>query len=219
MAWEWVAPVCTASVGVAGIAATFFTARQGRQHAEDVAAKKNAHDLDLVREQRQQQRRAEAYVEILTVAEQVGQWASAVVPMYDYGQKVPELPDLAKQARANALINAYGSSKAITFYQAWRKAADEVLQSATQVLLAERDGSGPRGALDARRDLDTSLRGREADARKLLGDELAVELNGTRRFEKELDLKWRVESDNPESPSPQPASAPAPSGSPPSSAR
>jgi hypothetical protein len=201
MAWEWVAPAGTAAVGITGIAATFFTARQGRQHAENVAAKKNAHDLDLAREQRQQQRRAEAYVEILVIAEQVGQWVSSVVPMFDYGQKVPDLPDLDRQARANALINAYGSSKAIVFYKAWRNAADEAFRAAMDVLLAERGENGHTDlVLERRKALDTDLRGKEADARKVLGDELAAELNGTRRFERDYQLNWKVEPCSPESP-------------------
>jgi hypothetical protein len=33
MSWEWVAPVCTSAVGLAGIAATYYTARESRAAA------------------------------------------------------------------------------------------------------------------------------------------------------------------------------------------
>jgi hypothetical protein len=34
---------------------------------------------------------------MLTMAEQIGQWVSMVQPMLNFGQKVPDLPDLASR--------------------------------------------------------------------------------------------------------------------------
>lgn len=64
MTWEWVAPVCTACVGVAGIAATFWTGRQSRNTAaaEAAAQRQDARDLRLRDEKRQ------AYLDFLETA-------------------------------------------------------------------------------------------------------------------------------------------------------
>jgi hypothetical protein len=185
MSGQWVGAVLGAAVGGAfgafGTWMAYLTGAKTRASAEKIADSKNKHDRDLAVEQRQQQRRAEAYVEILAIAEQVGQWAGAVLPMLDEGQKTPDLPDLAQQARVNALISAYGSSKAIVFYEAWRSAAGEVQQAVLNFQAAERARSGSDAALEQRRNLDLSLREKERNARKALGDELAAELQGVRR--------------------------------------
>jgi hypothetical protein len=205
MAWEWVAPVATgvtaATVAIAGIAATYRTGAEGRKHAETLTDKKNASDQELAREQRGQQRRAEAYLEVLTIAERIGQWTSTVEPMYQAGQPDPQLPDLATQARGTALLNAYGSSKALVFYNAWRKTAEEIYVTVLEILRIHARGEGPTDAeLDLRRRLNVHLRQEEMDARKALVDELAAELQGVRRVQEGLELGWKVERGSPEAP-------------------
>jgi hypothetical protein len=205
MAWEWVAPVATGvtaiTVAVAGIVATYKAGAEGRKHAEKLADKKNAADRELAREQRHQQRQAEAYVEVLTIAERIGQWASVVERAYGAGQTLPQLPDLASQARGGALLNAYGSSKALAFYDAWQVTAQEIFVTVSEILRIHARGAGPTDAqMELRVKLDLVLREEERVARKALVDELAAELQGARRVSADLELNWKVEPGNPGAP-------------------
>jgi len=55
MAWEWVGPVSTATVGVAGIFGTWLTGKQGRDRAEEISRKTLAQERLLASEARRQQ--------------------------------------------------------------------------------------------------------------------------------------------------------------------
>jgi hypothetical protein len=67
MAWEWVAPVATATAGVvAGGIGIFFTWLTGKQARDDARA--------AARETREQHRLENAYVDLLDMAERAGQW-------------------------------------------------------------------------------------------------------------------------------------------------
>ena len=65
MSWEWVAPTVTGLVGVAGVTATYFTGKGGRDHAERVAERAARHAADAAWEARRQQRLQETYVSLL----------------------------------------------------------------------------------------------------------------------------------------------------------
>lgn len=62
MSWEWVAPVATAAVGIAGIAATWLSARLGRadQHSLIIVQQQHAVDMAL------REMRRKAYVEFIS---------------------------------------------------------------------------------------------------------------------------------------------------------
>lgn len=64
MAWEWVAPVSTATVGVAGVAGTYLSARMGRKAAADQAREHRDHSKD----ERNHAERREAYTGFLEAA-------------------------------------------------------------------------------------------------------------------------------------------------------
>ena len=67
----------------------------------------------MAREARTQERLANAYVDLLDMAERTGQWAQSVRPMMDTipPQPVPPLPELSEQARVEALVGAFGSNE------------------------------------------------------------------------------------------------------------
>lgn len=66
MAWEWVAPVATAAVGIVGVAATFFSGERARRAQVQIAedARTNARE-DKLRDERR-----EAYMRMLTALDQ-----------------------------------------------------------------------------------------------------------------------------------------------------
>ncbi|MET9303559.1 hypothetical protein ABZX66_30030 [Micromonospora aurantiaca] len=185
MAWEWVGPVMTGavgiSVGITGIVATYKTGKQGRQHAEVLARQQNEHDAALAKEQRDQQRRSEAYVELLTMVERVGQWASMVRPMLDTNppRPVPPLPELSEQARSNALVGAYASPAVKERYQAWRKVVMEAIGAVEDIEFALANPDAGLSHIKPRRELDFKHRPAEGDARRALADQIAAELGGS----------------------------------------
>lgn len=185
MAWEWVGPVMTGAVGITvgitGIVATYKTGKQGRQHAEALARQKNEHDAALAKEQRDQQRRSEAYIELLVMAERVGQWVSMVRPMLDTDppRPTPPLPELLEQARSNALISAYASSAVKERYGAWREAVLKAIRAVEEIEFAL---SRPRSDLDhvkPWRELDLTHRAAERETREALAGQIASELGGS----------------------------------------
>jgi hypothetical protein len=102
MAWEWVTPVTTARgptiVGVAGIAATWLTAKQGRSHAERISEQQFTHERLLANQALKQQPLENAYIDLLDMAERAGQFVQMVYPMLDTNppQPVRELPSLGR---------------------------------------------------------------------------------------------------------------------------
>ena len=78
MAWEWVSPVATASVGMAGILGTWLTGKQGRDDAKAIASQKLGHERLLAKEDRHQQRLEKAYVNLLDMMERAGPEVNAV---------------------------------------------------------------------------------------------------------------------------------------------
>ena len=61
MAWEWVAPVCTASVGIVGIGATYWQGRAGRLATAAQAKEQRDHAV----QERNRAEKREAYVAYL----------------------------------------------------------------------------------------------------------------------------------------------------------
>ncbi|GAA1859606.1 hypothetical protein [Asanoa iriomotensis] len=63
MAWEWVAPVATASAGAAGVFFTWLTGAQSRRHVERLTQRTE----DAARRERSIQERRDAYLAALKV--------------------------------------------------------------------------------------------------------------------------------------------------------
>jgi hypothetical protein len=98
MAWEWLAPAAAIAGTLAGGGITGLVARGTRKHTEKMA-----------RQERQQKRLQEAYLETLTIINKAGLWASQVRP--PTGKSVNEaiLPSRDEELRALVLMQMYGS--------------------------------------------------------------------------------------------------------------
>jgi hypothetical protein len=81
MAWEWVAPVATGLVGVAGIAGTYLNGRLQTNTS-----------VRLAREERTQNRLERAYLEVQRVVERYAQWADATMPIVGAAGHDPHPP-------------------------------------------------------------------------------------------------------------------------------
>ncbi|MGO9552327.1 hypothetical protein [Mycobacterium sp.] len=167
MAWEWVAPVATATLGVAGIFGTWLTGKQGRDDAKALA-----------KDARQQQRLETTYVDLLDMAERTGQWAQMVYPMIDTNppQPVPPLPSLAEQAHTEALVRAFGSSGVWKRMDAWRAVVRQMVSTVRQIEWEEAEPTrlselSPRLTLE-------ELRPQERDARINITREVVLEFDG-----------------------------------------
>lgn len=114
---EWVAPVATATVGLAGIAFAWLTGKQSRDSAERVA-----------RDVWAREKRADAYVRVLEVSEQVGNWAQTVRPMIDTIPPADPSPPPAytDQLSMNARLALYGSDDVRGAWTSWFTAFDAV---------------------------------------------------------------------------------------------
>jgi len=171
MAYEWVGPVAVGVVGLAGMYATFITGDRTRKHAEVMA-----------HSERQQQRKAEAYVEVLIIAERIGGWAQSVRPMIDQGAPLPPIPSFEDQTRAEALLKAFASETARERFETWRKAVWDIILADRAIGFGlEARGSDAESGGDAMtvwRRLEQEFRPHESSLRTDLGKQLSRELAG-----------------------------------------
>jgi hypothetical protein len=165
MAWEWVSPVAAASGGLlgGGIGAffTWLTGKQSREHAEWTLEQQLGATRLLAREERQQERLRDAYLELLKMAERVGHWAQFVNPEMDTNpSSMPDvrLPPLEMQADAAALVEAFGSNQVRDRSEAWQEVVRGMITLAVQINQQEAHpsheipaGESPRTALYRRR--------------------------------------------------------------------
>lgn len=132
MAWEWVGPtVVTGVVALAGMALTWRSGQKSQETAERLHKQQLDHELRKVAEERTQNRLGDTYVELLTMAEEVGQWASTVRPIMDTNppQPVPPLPDLRQQARVGALVGAFGSDRIRDLMDEWMTVVKKMIST------------------------------------------------------------------------------------------
>ena len=180
MTWEWVGPVATATVGVAGIFGTWLTGKQGRDRAEAISRETLAQERLLANEARKQQRLENAYVDLLDMAERAGQWAQMVLPMIDTNppQPVPaELPSLEEQAHTVALVQTFGSDEVLERMKTWRAVVKEIITTVELIKWEEADPATRQrdGQAIARVALD-ELRPQERERREALAKQVAFEL-------------------------------------------
>lgn len=156
-------------VGLGGLTVAAVTSGKDRDAARSLA-------LDQAR----LQRRADAYVEVLRVAETAGQWASTTTPSLDFGDPVPPLPDLAAQAQVQALVGAFGSTEVRDLERAWRDSVRAVIKAVQAINVATstegRHGVTGIDKMGTWRRLDEELRPAERAAREALADGIAREL-------------------------------------------
>jgi hypothetical protein len=179
MAWEWVAPTASATaaiaVGVTGIIATYRAGSRQQATALAVARQQVDAQVAVAREERQQRRLEEAYLEMLAAITSIQYWVFTVYPMMAQTPEqytMPPLPELADNARKEALWTAYWSPRIEQLMEEWESAVRQV-QSA---------GVGIDGALS------TEKRGQKSgiDLSSLL-----LELPGRKRKVAEADKRVR----------------------------
>ena len=167
MAWEWVAPVCSAGGAVLGAGLGALTTWLVGKGTRDHAAR-------LARVERQQQRKAEAYVELLELLEHIGQWQWGVQPMIDFGEPKHPLPEADRQARMRALVTAYGSTELKQLHASYHATIQSIISTARNIDLA-RDNSHFNEP-ELRLKLEAELRPAERRIREQIGDVVANEL-------------------------------------------
>lgn len=170
MAWEWVSPVALATAGLAGGGiGAFFTWLAAKQARDDAKA--------IAREARDQQRLANAYVELLEVSELTGQWAQTALTPLGAGPswQASDSPTVREQAHTEALVKAFGSAEVRELMGKWRSTVKEMLATIGLIPEVEADPWRYQGVPDLRQKLE-ALRSQERESREALGDQVAVEL-------------------------------------------
>jgi hypothetical protein len=83
---------------------------------------------NLAETARKQQRLAEAYVELIELAEKIGYWASRLRPVVtvDLDYQPPEPPSLDEQTRVCAKVLAYGSKDVKAKWKSWQECVKEI---------------------------------------------------------------------------------------------
>jgi hypothetical protein len=179
MAWEWVAPVCTAAVGAIGVVATALTAKGGRTHAERVAGRRMEHERELAEDSRRQERLADAYVELLGIVNRTAHYADMVRPFVDTNPPAPTppLPHVDEQMRAESLVMAFGSRNVEALFETWRQTIWAIIRADQEIGFGlTREESGRTNHMEVWRQLVDELKPAQKAARSALADAVAVEL-------------------------------------------
>jgi hypothetical protein len=135
VAWEWVAPVAgavgTVTVGVAGIFATYKAGSRQQNTALEVVRLQAEAQVAVAREERQQRRLEEAYLEMLAAITNIHYWVFTVYPVFTQTAEqftMPPLPELPDSASKEALWTAYWSPRVEQLMRDW-EASVRKLQS------------------------------------------------------------------------------------------
>jgi len=197
MAWEWVAPVATATAGMTGVFFTWLSGRQGRRHAETVLINQLSNSRLLAIDTRQQQRLENAYTQTLKEAEQVGHWAQLAYPQAETNPPQPaiQFPEADKQAETAALVHAFGSAEVAQCLEEWRRIVVNMTKQATLINFW---GAGTSQNVAARLKFE-DLRPQESAARLALSVQVAKELKATYQLTPIADPKsfpWKTGQDD-----------------------
>lgn len=127
--WEWVAPVAasaaTVVVGLAGIVATYKAGSRQQATALAVARQQTDVQVAAAREERQQRRIEQAYLELLTALTKIHYWVFTVYPMFTSTPEqftMPPLPELPDTEQKEALWAAYWSPRVEQLVKEWETA-------------------------------------------------------------------------------------------------
>jgi hypothetical protein len=163
--------ISSALVGFGGILFAGTNSKQDR-------AARRALELEL----RQQNRKAEAYLELLMIVGRIGYWADMVrsVVTTELPSPPPELPDVPEQIRADALVTAFGSSEIQTTVAAWRRSVNAIAVADRKIAWAlkarDHGNASPVTHFDVWNELEASLRPAEREARVAIENRVALEL-------------------------------------------
>ena len=123
MAWEWVAPtagaVAAITIGLGGIIATYKSGNRQSDTALAVACQQADTQVAVTREERQQRRLEEAYLELLTAITKIHYWVFTVYPVMTRTTEeytMPSLPELPDPERKEALWTALLVTTGTTTY-------------------------------------------------------------------------------------------------------
>lgn len=111
MAWDWAGPAATAGGALVGAWVVIW----GRSVERKLARDRFTHERQLGHAQRYGERRADAYVEAMEVAEKVGRF------IYSLGRPGPlvDPPDIEVQIRSRVRVLGYGSPSVKLAYERW----------------------------------------------------------------------------------------------------
>lgn len=156
---DWAPPSVTLLVGILGVGGTFIAGERLRRHGQRLA-----------REQREQDRRATAYVDMLISSERIGNWIWSVHPTRKYGVFLaPDGPSADEQAKTKALLLAYGSDEVRDLFGVWDDAARDAIDLAHRITSLGSRGSVFRRTTTYLITIPKS-RGRETKAKQLRGE-------------------------------------------------
>jgi len=169
MAWEWVSPVAGAVVALAGLSGGWLNTRASRRHDEQMGVNRAKQEYLDAHERWYRDKRAEAYLDLLRMAEATGQWVEFVHPVWTKANRpVLDLPQVETQGSVRAAVIAYGSPSVRRQLGTWLDAVQGAVRAAEDV--ADNEEGARRRFEDARR--------REAEARDALGNQISRELLG-----------------------------------------
>jgi hypothetical protein len=145
MAWEWVAPVATATastlVGLGGVFFTWRAGKDGREHAEHVAEQASTATLKREREAR----RAAAYLDILTTVFSMTAGITQITAVFKFaGEEDPTLPGLELQVAVSAKVELYGTQAVRDLYGEWFAHSKKLIDNHTYLHLTRDDPSPER---------------------------------------------------------------------------
>lgn len=135
------------------------------------------------REGRQWERRADAYVEILTMCRHMGAYVWSLYPVYTRGTGEPMMdvsPD-ADQAKAAALVAAFASTEVLNLFKAWSVIVNKALLDRDTIHSNSDEGPMQDERRSAQKNLNDVLQPAELAARTALEDRIAAELGSRLR--------------------------------------
>lgn len=171
MAWDWFPVASTAAVGIAAIVGSTWTAAWGKRQDRALAAERHEHERLTAHENWIRERRNDAYIGLLDLAEETGLYVQRVHPMWSSGGPDPELPDHEAQRLVRARVMAYGSSTVKDRMGEWHALVQRVIFAASAV---SDNVDGARSQLH-------DLRETERAARQALGEQVSIELQSPPR--------------------------------------
>lgn len=158
---EWIGAIAALLGTALGSWVTLRAAGKERNHADALA-----------HHERQQDRKAAAYVEGLEVVGHIGLWVQSLLPiMGEVPSSEPPLPDsMPNQFAARAKLDAFGSDQVRRLWDAWMATVSEARICAVEVYYM-RDAGHPeqrKDSLQAWQELTTDKKPAELRARAAL---------------------------------------------------
>jgi hypothetical protein len=128
--------VGTVTVGVAGIFATYKAGSRQQNTALEVVRLQAEAQVAVVREERQQRRLEEAYLEMLAAITHIHYWLFTVYPVFTQTVEqftMPPLPELPDSASKEALWTAYWSPRVEQLMGDWDAAVRTVRSTGMRI--------------------------------------------------------------------------------------